>query len=193
MEFGLSQSGATHSAAESRILTGLIGRHIGASRSPWLHEREAQAQGLNLTYTLFDFAAMNWDESHLCAQLDNAQALGYSGVNVTYPYKQAVIACLDELAASAKRVGAVNTVKFSSGKRIGYNTDVIGFAESMRHGLPGVALNRVLQVGAGGGGAATAQALLELGVGTLIVCYRDPARATTLVRNMQQSFGSSRA
>jgi len=171
----------------------LIGRHIGASRSPWLHEQEAEAQGLDLTYTLFDFAVMDRDESHLCAQLDNAEALGYSGVNVTYPYKQAVIACLDELSPSAKRVGAVNTVKFTLGKRVGHNTDVIGFAESMRHGLPGAPLNRVLQLGAGGGGAATAQALLDLGVGTLIVCDRDAARAATLVRNMQTSFGQNRA
>jgi shikimate dehydrogenase len=192
LEFGLSQSDATQGAAENRVLTGLIGRHIGASRSPWLHEREAEAQGLDLTYTLFDFAVMGRDESDLCAQLDNAEALGYSGVNVTYPYKQAVIACLDELSASAKRVGAVNTVRFSLGKRVGHNTDVIGFAESMRDGLPGAPLNRVLQVGAGGGGAATAQALLDLGVGTLIVCDRDAARAATLVSNMQASFGQNR-
>ena len=64
------------------------------------------------------------------------RAAGYAGLNITYPYKQAVIRCLDELAPSAARVGAVNTVKFAAGKRIGHNTDVIGFAESMRDGLP---------------------------------------------------------
>ena len=73
-----------------------------------------------------------------------------------------MIRCLDELAPSAERVGAVNTVKFAAGRRIGHNTDVIGFAESVRDGLPSAALGCVLQLGAGGGGAATAQALLEL-------------------------------
>lgn len=186
-------SNARQAALQGKILTGLIGRQIGASRSPWLHEREAEAQGLALTYTLFDFAATGADESQLGAQLDAVEAAGYSGVNITYPYKQAVIAHLNELSADAARVGAVNTVKFGDGRRVGYNTDVIGFAESMRAGLPHAVLGRVLQIGAGGGGAATGQALLELGVGTLIVCDRDEARAAALARKLRDNFGNERA
>jgi shikimate dehydrogenase len=187
----LSQAKATPRASEKRILTGLVGRHIGASRSPWLHEREAHAQGVALTYNLLDFAVLGRDESHLCAQLDAAAEQGYAGLNVTHPYKQAVIRCLDELAPSAARVGAVNTVKFATGKRIGHNTDVTGFAESMRDGLPNAALGRVLQMGAGGGGAATAQALLELGAGTLFVCDKDHARAAALVAKLQRHSARS--
>jgi shikimate dehydrogenase len=172
---------------------GLVGRHIGASRSPWLHEREAQAQGLELTYGLLDFAALGREESDLCAQLSVAATSGYAGLNITHPYKQAVIRCLDELAPSAARVGAVNTVKFAGGKRIGHNTDVVGFAESMRDGLPEAALSSVLQLGAGGGGAATAQALLELGVGTLLICDQERARATALVGKLVATFGANRA
>ena len=172
---------------------GLVGRHIGASRSPWLHEREAQAQGLELTYGLLDFAALGREESDLCTQLSVAATSGYAGLNITHPYKQAVIRCLDELAPSAARVGAVNTVKFAGGKRIGHNTDVVGFAESMRDGLPEAALSSVLQLGAGGGGAATAQALLELGVGTLLICDQERARATALVGKLVATFGANRA
>ena len=175
------------------ILAGLIGRHIGASRSPWMHEQEARAQGLALTYTLFDFAAMGRDESYLCTQLTAASDLGFAGVNITYPYKQAVIDCLSELSPGAARVGAVNTVKFASGKSIGHNTDVVGFAESMRKGLPDASLGRVLQLGAGGGGAATAQALLELGAGTLLVCDKAEQRAAALVERLRQDFGPRRA
>ncbi len=175
------------------ILTGLIGRHIEASRSPWMHEQEARAQGLALTYTLFDFATMGRDESYLCTQLTAASDLGFAGVNITYPYKQLVIDCLSELSPGAARVGAVNTIKFASGKLIGHNTDVVGFAESMRKGLPDAPLGRVLQIGAGGGGAATAQALLELGVGTLLVCDKDGERAAALVERLRQDFGPSRA
>jgi shikimate dehydrogenase len=189
----LSQANATPRAPQNRILTGLVGRNIGASRSPWLHEREAQAQGLALTYNLLDFAALGRDESNLCAQLAAAAEQGYAGLNVTYPYKQAVIGCLDELAATAARVGAVNTVKFAAGRRIGHNTDVVGFAESMRDGLPNAALGCVLQIGAGGGGAATSQALLELGVGTLVVCDQDRDRAAALVGNLRAAFGGQRA
>jgi shikimate dehydrogenase len=188
----LSSSHATN-AHRDEVRAGLIGRHIGASRSPWLHEREAQAQGLALRYTLFDFATLGLEESDLPAQLDAAAAEGYAGVNVTYPYKQAVIASLDELTPAAARIGAVNTVRFTPGKRVGHNTDVIGFAESMRTGLPDASLERVLQIGAGGGGAATAQALLELGAGTLIICDRDAARAAVLVRKLQDAFGVERA
>ena len=189
----MSQANATPGAPQDRILAGLVGRNIGASRSPWLHEREAQAQGLALTYSLLDFAVLGRDESYLCTQLESAAGLGYAGLNITYPYKQAVIQCLDELTPSATRVGAVNTVKFAASKRIGHNTDVIGFAESMRVGLPDAELRTVLQIGAGGAGAATAQALLELGVATLHVCDQDRPRATALVDKLQAAFGAMRA
>jgi shikimate dehydrogenase len=179
--------------SQANVLAGLVGRNIGASRSPWLHEREARAQGLALSYKLLDFAVLGRDESDLCTQLDAAAELGYAGLNITYPYKQAVIRCLDELAPSAARIGAVNTVKFAAGKRVGHNTDVVGFAESMRDGLPDASLRQVLQIGAGGGGAATAQALLELGVGCLFVCDRDPTRAAALADKLQAAFGGSRA
>jgi shikimate dehydrogenase len=142
---------------------------------------------------LFDFAAMGRDESFLCTQLRAAANLGFAGVNVTYPYKQAVIDCLDDLSPGAARVGAVNTVRFADGKLVGHNTDVVGFAESIRKGLPGAPLARVLQLGAGGGGAATAQALLELGANTLIVCDTDGERAAALVAKLRQDFGSGRA
>jgi quinate/shikimate dehydrogenase (NAD+) len=189
----LSHANALRNVPQNGIQTGLIGRDIAASRSPWMHEQEARAQGLALTYRLFDFAAMGQDESYLCAQLAATADLGFAGVNITYPYKQAVIDCLDELSPGASRVGAVNTVEFKLGKRIGHNTDVVGFAESIRNGLPGAELGRVLQLGAGGGGAATAQALLELGAGTLIVCDKDRQRATSLVTKLHESFGQNRA
>lgn len=175
------------------IQTGLIGRHIAASRSPWMHEQEARAQGLALTYTLFDFAAMGRDETHLCTQLTAAAELGFAGVNITYPYKQAVIDCLDDLSPGAARIGAVNTVKFTNGKLVGHNTDVLGFAESIRTGLPGATIERVLQLGAGGGGAAAAQALLELGANTLIVCDTDRQRAAALAAKLRRDFGPNRA
>lgn len=187
------QSAGLTGGSRPRVLVGLVGRHIGASRSPWLHEREGGAQGLDLQYTLFDFAALGREEADLASQIAEAQAAGYAGLNITYPYKQAVIAHLDALSPGASRVGAVNTVSFAGDRRTGHNTDVIGFAESVRSGLPDASLDRVLQFGAGGGGAATAQALLEMGAGRLFVADRDVERSDALVRKLKEEFGDERA
>jgi shikimate dehydrogenase len=97
------------------------------------------------------------------------------------------------LAPGATRVGAVNTVQFAGGRRIGYNTDATGFAESLRAGLPGVALRNVLQLGAGGAGAATAMALLEMGTTVLFVNDLETYRANELVQRLCAQFGPNRA
>jgi shikimate dehydrogenase len=176
-----------------RFLTGLVGRDILASRSPWLHEREADAQGLRLVYSLYDFAVRRWDEADLPGFLAAAETVGFVGLNVTYPYKQAVIPLLDELSEGARRVGAVNTVHFAEGRRVGYNTDVLGFGESMKHGLPHARLDKIVQVGAGGAGYATAHALLDMGAERLILFDTDAERREMLVAKLARDFGAGRA
>lgn len=175
------------------LRTGLIGRSILASRSPWLHEQEARAQGLELIYTLFDFTAQDRPDSDLGALLHELAAEGFSGVNITYPFKQAVIPLLDELAESAELVGAVNTVEMKDGRLIGHNTDMTGFRDSLAEGLPGAAMDRVLQLGAGGAGTAVGTALLSLGTGVLEITDIDPARAAELARRLCYRFGAGRA
>ncbi|MDB5689828.1 MAG: shikimate dehydrogenase [Sphingomonas bacterium] len=175
------------------ILSGLIGRSILASRSPWLHEQEARAQGLALRYELFDFTARGLDDDALAPLLADLSARGFAGVNVTYPFKQAILPLLDELADSAATVGAVNTVAMRDGRLVGHNTDMSGFRDSVREGLPGVELGRVLQFGAGGAGAAVASGLLALGVGTVEICDVDAGRATALVDRLRARFGADRA
>jgi shikimate dehydrogenase len=180
------------STQSRRVLIGLVGQDILASRSPWLHEREGDAQGLRLVYSLYDFAARGWNETHLPPMLEAAETLDFAGLNVTYPYKQAVIPLLDELSDEARRVGAVNTIRFASGKRIGYNTDVVGFAESIANGLPNARLDSVVQVGAGGAGFATAHALLDLGAERLTLFDIDAVRRDRLVRKLAGDFGEDR-
>ncbi len=170
---------------EAVIRTGLLGREILASRSPWLHQEEGKAQGLVLTYDLIDFSSRGWGDDRLAAQLDVLCADGFAGVNITHPFKQFVLPMLDELAPSAASVGAVNTVRFSGGKSIGHNTDVTGFAESFRRGLSSARLDRVVQFGAGGGGSATANALLTLGVRELTIIDADEGRRTALVARLK--------
>ena len=76
------------------LRSGLIGRAIQDSRSPWLHEQEARAQGLELSYELFDFSERGWPDTALGALLPELRDKGYAGVNVTYPFKQAVMPLL---------------------------------------------------------------------------------------------------
>lgn len=174
------------------IRSGLVGRSILASRSPFLHESEAAAQGLELTYELFDFTARGLPDSALGDVLHDLRDKGFAGFNVTYPFKQAVPSLLDELAETAAAVGAVNTVAIRDGRLIGHNTDMAGFRDSVRTGLPGASLDHVVQVGAGGAGSAVASALLSLGTGLLEICDINTARAEALAAGLARHFGAGR-
>jgi len=158
-----------------------------------MHEREADALGIRLIYKLFDFAQLDMAEENLAEFLADLESTGFSGINVTHPYKQAVIPLLSELSHSAERVGAVNTIAFRGGRRIGYNTDVTGFAESFRRGLANVPLSNVVQTGAGGAGAATAHAMLEMGAGALGLFDPVVERAEQLCEALQAAYGQDKA
>ncbi|CRM06398.1 shikimate dehydrogenase [Pseudomonas sp. 58 R 3] len=176
-----------------RILAGLIGAGIQASRTPALHEQEGDAQGLRYLYQLIDLEALQLNINALPDLLDAAELMHFTGLNITYPCKQAVLALLDELSDEARGIGAVNTVVFKDGKRIGHNTDCLGFAEGFRRNLHDVARERVVQMGAGGAGAAVAHALLAQGVQHLSIFDVDMTRARDLVDNLAQRFGAGRA
>jgi len=175
------------------ILAGLIGRGIQASRTPALHEHEGDAQGLRYLYRLIDADPLGLDDSALPQLLDAAQHTGFTGLNITFPFKQAILPLLDELSDEARGIGAVNTVVLRDGKRVGHNTDCLGFAEGFRRGLPGVSKGLVVQLGAGGAGSAVAHALLAEGVERLVLFEVDAARGQALVDNLAQRFGPGRA
>lgn len=175
------------------ILAGLIGSGIGASRTPAMHEREGAAHGLRLIYRRIDLDVLKIGPEALPELLRAAEWMGFAGLNITYPCKQAVVPLLDEIDPGARALGAVNTVVLKDGRRIGHNTDLTGFAEAFRRGLPGAARDRVVQLGAGGAGSAVAQALLSEGVGRLAVADIDQARAGALAAALRARFGPGRA
>ena len=177
--------------AGQAVVVGLIGAGIQASRTPRMHEAEAAAQGLRFVYRLIDLDALGVGAEALPDLLARAQQAGFAGVNITHPCKQAVIPLLDALSPDAGAIGAVNTVVFQDGKRIGH-TDLWGFAESFRRGLPDAPLGRVVQLGAGGAGAAVAHAMLTLGTGTLSIVDVDGDRAGALARALAGRFGRER-
>lgn len=170
------------------VLTGLIGAQIQGSRSPEMHVAEAESLGFRLDYRLFDFEQMGKTADDLPAMLDSLEAAGFAGVNVTHPYKQRVIASLTELSEQARLIGAVNTIVFQAGQRIGYNTDCWGFTQGLRHQLGECALGRVVQFGAGGAGAATATAILQMGCKTLVLMDQDRTRAEAIAERLAATF-----
>ena len=171
------------------MLIGLVGRGIGSSRSPIMHEREGARLGLDYAYRLVDFDQLGLDDAALGAVIAAAEELGFSGLNVTHPFKQSVVPFLTELAPDAAAIGAVNTVVFKDGRRIGHNTDSWGFAESFRESMAGCGLDHVLQLGAGGAGAAVAHALLDLGVAHLALVDTATSRAEQLAESLNARFG----
>ena len=175
------------------VLAGLIGAGIQASRTPALHEHEGDAQDLRYLYRLIDLDQLQLDSNALPELLLAAERMNFTGLNITFPCKQAIIPLLDELSPEARGIGAVNTVVLKDGKRIGHNTDCLGFAEGFRRGLQGVAVERVVQMGAGGAGAAVAHALLSEGVQQLSIFDVEISRAQSLADNLNQHFGSNRA
>lgn len=161
---------------------GLVGRGIQLSRTPAMHEAEAAAQGLSCLYDILDTDAGT--EGTLPEILSRAEADGFAGLNITFPYKQAVMAHLHQMSDAARRVGAVNTVVFRDGKRVGYNTDFWGFAESFGAGLPDAPLDDVLLIGAGGAGGALAHALSDMGARRISIFDTRDGTAEALAKDI---------
>jgi shikimate dehydrogenase len=157
---------------------GLIGSDLSLSLAKVIHERAARELGLDAVYRVLDVKE-DLAYGDLSGTLARLQHEGYLGTNVTHPFKKSVIAELDELSADAQALGAVNTVVFTDGKRIGHNTDWYGFARSFETLLGQVDKETVVQLGAGGAGVAVAHALLQAGVKDLILLGRDPGRTAT--------------
>ncbi|WP_244827471.1 shikimate dehydrogenase [Caballeronia sp. TF1N1] len=178
----------TSKASPRSYLVGLIGSGIGGSLTPAMHEEEGGKLGLNYVYRRIDLQALALEPSALPDLLDAAERMGFDGLNITYPCKQSVIPLLDDLDPDARALGAVNTVVFRDGKRIGYNTDWSGFARAFERGLPGVPMDRVVQLGAGGAGAAVAHAALTMGARSLTLFDSDDARAAALASELAARF-----
>ncbi|MDF0599906.1 shikimate dehydrogenase [Psychromarinibacter sp. C21-152] len=174
------------------ITIGLLGHGIGASRTPRMHMAAAEAAGISYDYRLIDAQARDLPQD-TGEILDLLQAEGFDGLNVTHPYKRAVLPLMDELSDAARKVGAVNTVQFRGGRRIGENTDHWGFRESLRRGLPGAARRCVLLLGAGGAGGAVAHALLDEGVERLLIRDVDENTARNLAESLAAHHGPGRA
>ncbi len=177
----------------SKLLLGLIGAGIQRSLTPAMHEAEGAAQGLRVHYQLIDLDAAGQGVEVLPGLIAAARTMGFAGLNITYPCKQAVMPLLDALSDEAQAMGAVNTVVFRDGRAIGHNTDGSGWRWGFERQLPGADLSRVVLLGAGGAGSAIAHAVLRMGAAQLLLVDSDTARAGALAERLNTLYPGRRA
>lgn len=176
-----------------KLLIGLVGGGIQRSLSPALQEEEARQHGLRLHYQLIDLDESRVGPEVLPELMGAVRIIGFAGLNVTFPCKQAVIPLLDSLSEEARAIGAVNTVVREDDRLVGHNTDGPGWAWGFRRALPHADLSRVVLLGAGGAGSACADAILRLGARELLVVDQDPARARGLAERLNSHLPGDRA
>ena len=182
----------THAPEQTSYLLGLVGQGISASLTPAMQEREGRECGLHLSYRTIDADRVGFGTWNLPDVLIWARRLGFDGLNITHPFKQAVVPLLDELSDDAADLGAVNTVLFRDGKMLGRNTDWSGYGRAFRQVLPDHVQDPVVLVGAGGAGVAVGYGLLEQGAAHVAVLDADRARADACAVRLAKRFGDDR-
>jgi shikimate dehydrogenase len=179
--------------AQKRILIGLVGTNILASLAPALHEDALAAAGVEGHYHLMDLDVLK--DRSLADIVQAVRTAGFAGINVTHPFKEAVVPLLDQISPQAREIGAVNTVVIDrEGLTTGHNTDRIGFYRGFEEALGRDAAQdrTVVLIGAGGAGRAVAFALMDHGGADLQVHDINPARAAALCVDLAVHFGPQR-
>lgn len=159
--------GSSGNACAEKVTTrpfGLVGRKLGHSYSPQIHRQIGEAAGRTYDYLLFEK-----EPEELEAFIKGGE---WEGLNVTVPYKEAVIPFLDELSEEAAAVGAVNTIVRKDGRLIGYNTDYYGFMHTLDANHVHVGGAKCLVLGSGGASKAVCAVLRDMGAGRVVVMSR---------------------
>ncbi len=162
-------------------LAGVVGWPVGHSLSPRLHGFWLEQHGIDGAYLPLAVAP-----ERIQSTLRSLADMGFRGLNVTIPHKQAALAFCDDVAPLAARIGAVNTLIFEDGRFKGDNTDAFGFLENLRQGAPAwdPAAGPALILGAGGAARAVAVALLDAGAPEVRLANRTAARAEALAADL---------
>lgn len=167
-------------------LAGVMGWPIGHSLSPRLHGYWLDRYGINGAYVPLAVPADAFDGAFRALPL-----LGFAGVNVTIPYKEAALAAVDDADETARRIGAANTISvLPDGSLYGQNTDAFGFITNLKNGMPDwrAADGPVVVIGAGGAARAVCVALLDAGVPEIRLANRTVRRADSLARDIGGPF-----
>lgn len=158
-------------------LYGVIGDPIAHSLSPAMHNKELKELGINAYYHPFHILKQD-----LKTAIEGMKVIGVNGFNITVPHKAAIIPLLDKIDPLAKAIGAVNTVVKEEGQFVGYNTDGVGFVESLKEDWKEDLTNdKTLIIGAGGAAKAIYYTLLSMGVQQVDICNRTIQKAEALI------------
>ena len=151
---------------------GLIGKDISYSFSKKFFTQKFINEGLN------NCSYENYDISSISKLLEVINDTKIKGLNVTIPYKESVIELLNHIDPIAKKIGAVNTIKIDKqNKLLGYNTDYIGFKQSLESNISNQ--KRALILGTGGASKAIVYALKTLNIKTLLVSRKNREECIT--------------
>lgn len=174
------------------FVVGLLGDNIGGSLAQPLQESEGEAQGLSLAYRLIDGRQVGLTLEDTPDVLRWAVRLGFDGLAVTHPFKNAVMACVDQATAEAQALGASNLVVIRDGMTTAHNTDWVGFADALRATLPEALGDRMVLLGAGGAGVAVGYGALRYGAAHLDIVDQDADRAAEVAARLGSLVGSHR-
>jgi len=162
----------------------IIGDPVAHSMSPAMHNAGYEVLGLNFAYTAF---RVNGEQLHRA--VEGIRALGIRGVSVTVPHKIAVMEYLDEIDATALKIGAVNTIVNTDGKLKGYNTDWEGAMRSVEEGTS-IEGKTVVMLGAGGAARGIGFGLLQRKAKKLVILNRTAEKARELASEMGAEYGN---
>lgn len=148
---------------------GLIGEKLGHSQSPAIHTKLFQLLGIQGSYDLIEMNCRDVPN-----ELIRLKREGYTGLNVTIPYKVEVMPFLADIAHEAQVIGAVNTIYMTAEGDFGYNTDYSGFGRSLDHATIAVQDKDCVVLGTGGAARAIVKCLYDKGAKTITVASRNP-------------------
>jgi shikimate dehydrogenase len=167
-------------------LCAVFGSPIAHSASPAMHNAAFAALGLNWRYLAFEVNPKN-----LRAAIEGAKAMNFAGINLTVPHKLLALEMIDELDESAKKWGAVNTIKFDEKGAIGFNTDADAIISALREDLKMELRGaKVLLLGAGGAGKTAALKLALEKVAELFLVNRTEEKAGAVAGEIIERFPS---
>ncbi|MGA2030021.1 MAG: shikimate dehydrogenase [Verrucomicrobiota bacterium] len=179
----MSQPAQSAITAATRLCA-IFGSPIAHSASPAMHNAAFAALGLNWRYLAFEVNPKN-----LRAAIEGAKAMNFAGINLTVPHKLLAVEMMDILDESAKKWGAVNTIRFDNVHAIGFNTDadaiVTALREDLKMELRGA---KVLLLGAGGAGRTAALKLASESVAELFLVNRTETKANAVAGEIIERF-----
>ncbi|MGI9533880.1 MAG: shikimate dehydrogenase [Thermodesulfobacteriota bacterium] len=163
---------------------GIFGHPIEHSLSPVMQNNAFSERDLDSVYVAFDVPPPSLSEA-----VSAIRALGISGINVTVPHKESIMAHLDEISTDAMLVGAVNTISNIEGRLIGFNTDVGGFLRALKDDLDFTPEGKkVFLMGAGGAARAVIVGLGRNYVSEIVITNRTLSKAEDLAKEFGDQF-----